>query len=393
MRAGVTLILLAIATLLVMTTETLPVGLLTPMAKGLGVGSSEIGLLVTVYGAVVVVGAIPLSIWMTRLDPRLSMVVVLLMFVVSIAVTASSSDLRTAVVARLLGGAAHAVFYSCSFTLATSVVRESWQGRAVATVGAGNALALALGVPTATALGTWLGWRVPFWAAAAALVTILIGLAISYRPLHQTQLPAAPSAKSLLTSIKSWPLVRVVVTIVLVMGAHFLTYTYISPILADAGLPEGFISLALVAYGVFGVVGLVVAGRYADTYPARLLKVSVALTLVGLTVLWMFRESIAGVIVALVLWGSAFGAAPVLWQLMAVRAAPAAASIGPAAVNSAFNVGISTGALSGGVLLAMIPPAGLALPSILLVAAALALVLSRQWLPRDVPEALIRSPH
>lgn len=382
-RSRLTLGLLAAATLVVMTTETLPVGLLAQMADGLKVGEGRLGLLVTVYGAVVVVGAVPLSILIARFPPRRSMLVVLAVFVVSIAVTAASGSLGTALVARLVGGAAHAVFYSCSFTMATSVVPERMRGRAVAIVGSGNALALALGVPAATAVGVWLGWRVPFAGAAGILVVVIAALTLAYRPVPASAAPLASSWRPLVRGIRSWPLARVGLTIVIVMGAHFLTYTYISPILTGAGVPSGLVSVALVAYGIAGVIGLVVAGRYSDTHPGQLLKATVALTLVALALIWLLRSSAPGAFAATAVWGLAFGAAPVLWQLMAVHAAPAAASIGPAVVNSAFNVGISLGALGGGALLAFAPPADLALPSLGLVAVALVLVTRRRWLPQD----------
>jgi MFS transporter, DHA1 family, inner membrane transport protein len=308
---------------------------------------------------------------------------VLAIFIVSIAATAASGTLGTALSARLVGGAAHAVFYSCSFTMATAVVPERMRGRAIAIVGSGNALALALGVPAATAVGVWLGWRVPFAGAAGILVMIVAALALAYRPVPASAAPCSSTWRPLVKGIRSWPLARVALTIVIVMSAHFLTYTYISPILTGAGVPPGLVSVALIAYGIAGVIGLVVAGHYSDTYPGLMLKVTVALTLVALGLLWLTRSSAPGAFVATAVWGVAFGAAPVLWQLMAVKAAPAAASLGPAVVNSAFNVGISLGALSGGTLLAVAPPADLALPSLALLAVTLVLVTRRRWLPQD----------
>jgi predicted MFS family arabinose efflux permease len=382
-RARLTLVLLMAATLTVMTTETLPVGLLSQMAEGLGVSEGRLGLVVTVYGAVVVVGAVPLSILIARVPPRRAMLVVLALFIVSIGATAASRDLSVALGARVVGGIAHAVFYSCSFTMATSVVAADWKGRAIALVGSGNALALALGVPAATALGAWLGWRVPFWGAAVLLLALLAGLAASYRPLSNPAPEMAPSPRALVDGIRSWPLARVAITIVLVMGAHFLTYTYISPILTGAGVPVAFVSVALAAYGFTGVLGLIVAGRLSDSRPRLLLVVTVALTLVALGLLFVGRASTPVALAALLLWGAAFGAAPVLWQLMAVRAAPAAASIGPAVVNSAFNVGISIGAFGGGSLLAVVAPGVLTVPSAALVAVALLLMVRRRWIPRD----------
>jgi DHA1 family inner membrane transport protein len=382
-RSALTLGLLALATLLVITTESLPVGLLPQMARSLHVGEAQIGLLVTAYGVVVVVGAIPLSAVISRFSPRLSMTVVLTVFVVSIAATALSPNLQTALVARLVGGLAHAVFYSCSFSLATRVVSARRRGRAVALVGSGNAVALALGVPAATALGVWLGWRVPFAVAAAALVAVAIGILLAYRPVEGPAEETAPSVRSLLQAARDPALLRVGVTIVLIMTAHFTAYTYISPILTHAGVGEDLVSVVLVAYGAAGIVGLVVAGRESDRRPRLLLITATGLTAVALALLWLFRASEPGVIASTALWGMAFGAAPVLWQLIAVRAAPKAASVGPAVVNSAFNIGISLGALGGGVIVGRFAPADLALFSLVPLAAALVLVTRRRWLPPD----------
>jgi predicted MFS family arabinose efflux permease len=391
-RSLLTLGLLGAATLTVMTTETLPVGLLAQMSEGFGVQQGQLGLLVTAYGAVVVVGAVPLSIAMSRVPARAAMLTVLGLLVASIGMTAASTSLNIALVARIIGGAAHAVFYSCSFTVATSVVDEHWRGRAVALVGAGNALALALGVPAATALGAWLGWPVPFWVAVVVLVAVMITLGVTYRPLPEATGQLHSTTRSLIAAIRNWSLARVTITIVLVMGAHFTTYTYIAPILDAAGVPTTLTSVALVAFGIAGVAALVMAGRYSDSRPRLLLRLTVAVTLVAVGLLWLFRDSAGGVIAALTLWGLAFGAAPVLWQLMAVRAAPAAASIGPAVVNSAFNVGISLGALGGRSLLAVLHPADLALPSVALLVIALALVMAPRWLPTDRPASFEQAP-
>jgi predicted MFS family arabinose efflux permease len=391
-RSLLTLAALAAATFIVMTTETLPVGLLAPMADAFGVGAGQVGTLVTSYAAVVMVGALPLSILVSRFPAIWVMLAVLGALVISVTLTASSADLRVAVAARLLGGAAHAVFYSCSFALATSIVPEHRSGRAVAIVGSGNALALALGVPAATALGLWLGWRVPYWVAAGVLVTVMAVLLATYRSGLQQTLGPAVTMRSLLTATASWPLARVGVSIVLVMGAHFTVYTYISPILDAVGFGRDAISVVLAAYGLAGVVGLVIAGRLVDARPRMLLRMTVAVTLLAVTMLFGFRGSIVGAAVATTVWGLAIGAAPVLWQLIAVRAAPAAASMGPAVVNSAFNVGIALGALTGGHLLDVIEPTFLTIPSIGVLAIALTLVLTSRWLPADPrPRASERS--
>jgi MFS transporter, DHA1 family, inner membrane transport protein len=53
------------------TTESLPIGLLLPMSKSLHAQEPAIGLLVTAYGAVVVVASVPLTLLTQRLPRRL----------------------------------------------------------------------------------------------------------------------------------------------------------------------------------------------------------------------------------------------------------------------------------------------------------------------------------
>jgi hypothetical protein len=67
--AVVALLALAVSTFVYVTTETLPIGLLLPIAADLGVGPSAAGLLVTWYGLVVVAASIPLT-QLTRQVPR-----------------------------------------------------------------------------------------------------------------------------------------------------------------------------------------------------------------------------------------------------------------------------------------------------------------------------------
>ncbi|MEU1436411.1 hypothetical protein ABZ438_20335 [Streptomyces sp. NPDC005786] len=66
-RAG--LLVLATTIFVVVTTELLPVGLLTPISDDLGVARSRAGLLVTVYAFTVALTAAPLTHW-TAAWPR-----------------------------------------------------------------------------------------------------------------------------------------------------------------------------------------------------------------------------------------------------------------------------------------------------------------------------------
>jgi hypothetical protein len=80
-------------------------------------------------------------------------------------------------------------------------------------------------------------------------------------------------------------------------------------------------------------------------------------------------------VVAVVLWGVAFGSLPTLLQAAARRAAPDAGDAAPGLTNAMFNVGIAGGGLLGARLLLVAAPSTLALTGAALAAAALVLVL------------------
>ena len=64
------LFVLAAATFVFVTTETQPIALLTPMAHGLAVSESTVGLLMTAYAGLAALTAIPLTIFASRIPRR-----------------------------------------------------------------------------------------------------------------------------------------------------------------------------------------------------------------------------------------------------------------------------------------------------------------------------------
>jgi len=154
---------LAAAVFAAITTEVLPVGLLPIISRDLGTSESRVGLLVSAYAVVVALGSIPLTAVMVRWPRKQVLSGLLVIYAISNALLAGTDQFSVALMARLVGGLAHAGFFSIVIAAAVAVVAPAKAGRAVAVVQAGNALALSVGIPLGTALGTAVGWR---WAFA-----------------------------------------------------------------------------------------------------------------------------------------------------------------------------------------------------------------------------------
>jgi len=374
------LALMAAAVFAAITTEVLPVGLLPVIGGDLGASQSRTGLLVSAYAVVVALASIPLAAVAARWPRRRVLVSLLTAYALSNAVMAVAGNYWVALAARLLGGLAHAGFFAAVFAAAVAVVPPAKAGRAIAVLGAGNALALTFGVPLGTALGNAAGWRWAFTACAAAMF-LLAALTAAVLPAAEAP-PAATARLSVLAAVRRPPLLVMALLVVILTLGHYTPYSYISPLLLHAGAGPDGVSVALFCYGAAGGLGLLLAGTVVDRHPRRALQGATATLAVALLALGLLHST-APAFAAVALWGLAFGTLPTLIQALALRATPQAPDAAPAVVNAAFNVGIAGGALIGAGELLIAPPPITALTGAALTSVALMLLMVRRLTPPD----------
>lgn len=355
------LLVLAAAVFLSVTIEMIPTGLLPDMSSELQVGEPLIGLLVTVFAATVVVLTVPLASITKRVPRRTLIVISLAVLAISCVLTAIAPNYGTVLATRILGGAAHGLFWSVVGAYAGHLVPKEQVARAVSISVAGGSLAFVLGVPLGTALGQAFGWRIAF---AGIGVLTLLGALLVWRFLppvrhHAGEADAAP------LRLRSDPtfvpvLVVCLITAVTMIGAYTF-YTYIAPFITDVmGLPASAISPMLLAYGIAGAAGLVLAGTVLGRRPTIGLTIALVATGVGVAGLAVFAQAPGLGIACFLLWGTAFGTLPPLLNTRLLHSASsrirdAAASF----YTTAFNTGIGGGALVGAVLYNVLGPAGL----------------------------------
>ncbi|MFF8730978.1 MFS transporter [Streptomyces sp. NPDC015171] len=365
------LLALSCAAFTAVLTELLPAGLLPAMAAPLGVAESRIGFLVTAYAAASFVAAIPVTAALRGLPRRAVLCGALLGFAVSDALVALSSSYPLTVAARLLAGATGGTLWAMLAGYAARMVPAGRRGRAIAVVLAGITLALAVGVPSGTALAGAVGWRAAF-GALAVFAVLLVG----WVRLRVPGFPGEPPhARAPLRRVAVRPGIRPVlsVTLFLLLG-HQVMYTYLAPFAARAGYGRPGVLLAV--FGTATVAGIWLTGVLVDRHPRPTLLGALALVAAVLTAL----GAAAGVPwllpVAVALWGAAFGGAPTLIQTALVDAAgPADADVATSLQTTVYNAGIAAGSLTGGLALDALGAGALpwtALPPVLLALATVA---------------------
>lgn len=336
----------AAATFSVVTTEMLPVGLLTSLASGLRVSDGTAGLTVTVPGLVAAVAALLLPVAVRRADRRAVLCGLMLLLGAANLVSALAPSFAVLLGARIVVGLCIGGVWAVAASLAVRLVRTESVGRATAVIFSGIAVASVLGVPAGTFLGELAGWRWAFGAVAALGLAVAALLAAVLPPL-----PAAePVRLGVFPELLRLPRLRVgLIAVALLVVGHFTAYTYVRPVLERVpDLGAGLVSGLLLAYGVAGVAGNFLGGSLAARDPRRALLV-ISAALGGLVLLMgPAGGSLAATVVLLIAWGLAYGGVSVSSQNWVMAAAPRAREAASALFAGVFNVAIAVGALAGG---------------------------------------------
>jgi len=321
-----------------------------------------------VYAVAVAALALPLT-WATARFPRKAVLVTTLVgYTASNLMVALAPSFGVLLTGRVVGGIAHALFFSVASAYATRIVPPRLAGRAIAFVYSGSSLGFVVGVPLATTVGDQLGWR-PAVGAVAVATAVLAVVAALFLPHVQGE--SSPHVGS----VRSWArsgLLAVVVADLMLFAGHYVVYTFIGPYLTGAGLGEDLVGGALLVLGGTGVVGLLAAGAFVDRAPRQTLIVAVAVMIGALAALPFVHGSLVGTFVVAGLWMAANGTTGTLFMAAAIRTGGVSPDIAGALINAGSNVGIAAGAAIGGQVygmtgLATVPFAAAAIVAISLV--------------------------
>ena len=341
------LLALAMTGFICIVTETLPAGLLTQISSGLEVSSALAGQMVTVYALGSLLAAIPLTIATQGWRRRNVLLLTIVGFLLFNSITAWSSHYGVTLIARFFAGASAGLAWSLLAGYARRMVAPHLQGRAMAVAMVGTPIALSLGVPLGTWLGSLVGWRTAF-GLMSLLTLVLMVWVLAKVPDYPGQ---ANSQRIGLRQVLLTPGVRSVLAVVMTwMLAHNMLYTYIAPFVAPAGLANE-VDIVLLVFGLAALLGIWVTGRLVDRHLRKAVLASLA-TFAAIALLFgLFAQSAEVVYAGIFVWGLSFGGAATLLQTALADAAGEGADVALSMNVVVWNSAIAAGALTGGVLL------------------------------------------
>lgn len=327
------------------------VGLIEPMAADLGESVALTGQLQAAFFISCGIGGPFVARATAQLNRKRLLFWVVAGMVAMNAISAIANNLEAIAIARVIGGVLAALTLPVASTIAVGLASEAERPKAIAIVLGGYTFAFLLGIPVATALGDWLGWRAAFWFASAIGI-IALGVTSVAVPEHGSA-PPAIGASFRAALVDNNP--KLLLISLIGFTATFTTVSFIGPIITVVTSLEGAaIGAIQISTGVGSLLGLS-AGAYLARLPLRtslMLCMAVAVVTQAAFSLGMLND--LGVfaipsIVAIIVFGSGamFATNPVIQSELARSAGPAA-TIAFVLNSSMIYLGQGLGAVSGG---------------------------------------------
>ncbi|MEV0849352.1 MFS transporter [Streptomyces sp. NPDC049954] len=339
----------------IVTTEILPVGLLTSIGADFTVSDGRAGLMMTLPGFLAAVCAPVVTVATARVDRRVMLGAFVLLLATADFLAATASGYWMMLVSRVLVGVTIGGFWSLAAGLAGRLVPAQKVGRANAVIFSAVPLGSVLGVPLGTFVGDLAGWRTAFLVLGAFSLAVFVALL--------AVVPALPATRATRPDVLGAVLrgtgtrFALVLTFLVVL-AHFGTYTYVTPFLERVTQARsGLVTACLLIYGVAGVVGNFLGGATVHRYPRATFATAAAMIAAAVLLLPVLGRGDLGAVALLVVWGIAYGAVPVCSQTWFAKAAPGFPEASSVVFTASFQATFSLGALTGGVVIDHSSPA------------------------------------
>ena len=337
---------MAVGTFATVTTEFMPIGLLTDIATDLRVTPGAAGLMITVPAIAAAIAGPALIVMAGKLDRRKVMLALSALLIASNVLAALAPNLPIMLVARFFLGLCVGGFWTFAPGATAQLVPAARQARAISLVMAGVSLATVLGVPAGAFAGSHAGWRAAFAGTAVLSVAVLA--------VQMWLLPPMPPARAirsrdLLAPLQTRLAVVGLVLVLFLVAGHFAAYTYLKPLLAQVfGLSGDTITSLLLVYGAAGFIGTFAGGLLVEKSVRGSALLASAMIAGVLLVSALAGQGFGMGVVLTTLWGVAFGLVPVSLTSWMMKSVPQAPEAGQALLVTGFQIAIASGAFFGG---------------------------------------------
>ncbi|MFA9500264.1 sugar transporter [Mannheimia sp. E30BD] len=338
---------LAFAAFIVITTEFIPIALLSDIAQSFQMENSSTGIMITVYAWVVFGLSLPLMLLTAKMERKRLLIILFIVFTLSHILSVVAWNFWVLLISRTIIAVSHAIFWSITASLVIRVAPKDKKRQALAMLALGSSLAMILGLPLGRMIGQALGWRATFSVIGiiAFIVLLMLWRLLPYLPSKN-----AGSIKSLPILFKRPLLVGIFLLVMLIVSGHFTAYSYVEPFMVQiSAISPKTTTLILLVFGLAGITASFLFGKLYGKAPNKFILAGIGIIMLSQFCLLLLSGSTIAMFALAFIWGIGITGMSIALQMKVLELAPDATDVAAAIFSGTYNLGIGTGALLGGI--------------------------------------------
>jgi predicted MFS family arabinose efflux permease len=335
---------LAVAGLI--TSEFLPVSILTPIARDLHVTEGMAGQAISVTALIAMFSSLFTAMLTKKIDRRWVLLSFSVLQIISNILVSQASSFAVLMAGRVLLGVAVGGFWAMSTATTMRLVPQHLISKALSIVFAAVSFATVLAAPLGSFLDGLIGWRNVFLLVSGIGVIALVWQAFVLPSMPPS---SPPQLGTLISVFRREPVKRGMLGVTFSFAGYAIFFTYLRPFLENiTHAPVAILTTILLFYGAANFFGAIVA-RYMIDRNLSLTMVAMSLSMSMVTALLIFMGGnmiLASLFIAV--WGFAFGSVQVGWPTWITLAVPDEAESGGSVLVATTQLAITLGAGLGG---------------------------------------------
>lgn len=327
-------------------------GVLTELARDVGISIPAAGHMISWYALGVVLGAPIIALFSARFSLKRILLFLVSLCVLGNAMFTLSSTYPMLTLGRLVSGFPHGAFFGVGAIILSKLVRPGKATAAVAGMVAGMTVANLVGIPFGTWLSHEFSWRYTFLLIAVFNVAVMVAVIFWVPDLHDEAQGNLREQFHFLQRPAPW---LIFAATLCGNAGVFAWFSYIKPyMMYVSGFTQSVMTFIMMLVGLGMVLGNLLSGRLSGRFSPLRIAATTDFVIVLCLVLLFFvgGTKVASLTLAFICCAGLFALSAPL-QILLLQNAKGGELLGAAGGQIAFNLGSALGAYCGGMMLTL----------------------------------------
>lgn len=327
-------------------------GVLTELARDVGISIPAAGHMISFYAFGVVLGAPIIALFSNRFSLKHILLFLVTLCVIGNAIFPLSSSYLMLAVGRLVSGFPHGAFFGVGAIILSKLARPGKVTAAVAGMVSGMTVANLIGIPIGTWLSQEFSWRYTFLLIAVFNIAVMVSITFWVPNISDEAKGKLREQFHFLKTPAPWLIFSATM---FGNAGVFAWFSYVKPyMMFISGFSEALMTFIMMLVGLGMVLGNLLSGRLSGRYtPLRIAVITDFVIVLALLLLFAFGGiKAASLIFAFICCAGLFALSAPL-QILLLQNAKGGELLGAAGGQIAFNLGSAIGAWCGGMMLTL----------------------------------------